>query len=146
VSTPRVLLVDDAPDMRMLERAVLSRSGFEVSEASSGEEALTLLASGGLPDAVVLDVQMPEMDGWDTLVAIRANRRRAARRLPVVVCTVQGQPDDSRRAWRLGCDGYLVKPFPIDQLVEVLSEVISRPPDQRATIRSIHLRESDAPS
>ena len=69
-SEPTVLVVDDAPDIRLLMREVLRHSGFVVTEAEDGSEALTVLAAGELPAVVVLDVQMPGVDGWATLAAL----------------------------------------------------------------------------
>ena len=111
----RALVVDDAADIRLLAELVLSMAGFTVVGAPSGSEALRLLASGDLPDIVVLDVQMPDLDGWETLTRLRNDPRTAT--LPVVLCTVKGLPEDTLRGWALGCDGYLGKPFDISGLV-----------------------------
>jgi CheY-like chemotaxis protein len=122
----RVLVVDDAPDIRMLVKAVLGREGFDVTEAGSGPAALDALRSGSAPDLVLLDVQMPEMDGWQTLDAIKA------------------QPEDTRRAWELGCDGYLVKPFAITALVQEVATVAARSPLERRTLREIQIETRTA--
>ncbi|HZU71159.1 MAG TPA: response regulator [Acidimicrobiales bacterium] len=131
-----VLLVDDAPDIRLLERAVLARRGHEVLEAASGREALALLNDGPLPTVVVLDVQMPEMDGWETLSSIRRHPRAAD--IPVILCTVKSRSQDEARAWRGGCDGYLIKPFPIARLAEEVEEVARRSPEERQAVRRLH--------
>lgn len=135
-----VLVVDDAADIRLLQRAVLERSGFTVAEAKSGPEALTALAADPLPDVVVLDVQMPMMDGWETLTAIRADPRNDD--VPVIMCTVKARPEDAERAWRGGCDGYLGKPFAITRLVEEVATVIARTNEQRAAVRRAWLSSS----
>ena len=109
-----VLVVDDAADLRLLVRTVLRRAGIEVTEATNGEEALELLDRGPLPDAVVLDIQMPKLDGWDTLAAIRADPRTVT--LPVIVCTVRAQAADVARAWTLGADAVVTKPFAVEDL------------------------------
>jgi CheY-like chemotaxis protein len=67
----RLLVVDDQPDIRMLLDVVLSAKGYDVTTAKGGPEALELLAIDVLPELILLDVQMPDVDGWDTLAAIR---------------------------------------------------------------------------
>ena len=129
----RALVVDDAPDIRMLAELVLSMAGFAVSCAESGRAALRLLEAGPVPDLVLLDVQMPELDGWETLGRLRADPRTAD--VPVVLCTVKGLPEDALRGWALGCDGYLGKPFDIAGLVDELTAVLARDHDERLAVR-----------
>ncbi|HWI03011.1 MAG TPA: response regulator [Acidimicrobiales bacterium] len=99
----KALVVDDAPDIRLLADLVLSMAGFSVSAASSGSEALRKLAGGDLPDIILLDVQMPEVDGWETLSRVRSDPRTAD--LPVVLCTVKGLPEDTLKGWPLMSNG-----------------------------------------
>ena len=127
------LVVDDAPDIRLLADLVLTMAGFTVRAASSGSEALRILAKGDLPDIVLLDVQMPEVDGWETLDRLRKDPRTAD--LPVVLCTVKGLPEDTLKGWTLGCDGYLGKPFEISALVEELEGVLRRDWAEREALR-----------
>ena len=135
-----VLVVDDTPDIRVLLKAVLSRSGFEVEEAQGGRDALKSLDENeSLPDIVLLDVQMPDIDGWQTLGAIRSNRRTES--LPVMMCTVKAGSEDTERGWQLGCDGYITKPFHIGRIVEEIETVIARDDEQRAAVRRIRLAE-----
>ena len=129
----KALVVDDAPDIRLLADLVLSMAGFTVTAAASGREALGVLAAGDLPDIVLLDVQMPDVDGWETLSRVRADRR--TRHLPVVLCTVKGLPEDALKGWTLGCDGYLGKPFDIGGLVSELQGVLQRDPPTRESLR-----------
>ena len=136
--TTRVLLVDDAPDLRLLGRTVLASAGFTVDEAANGPEALTRLANSHDTDVVVLDVQMPEMDGWDTLAAIRANPTTAATR--VVLCTVKEHPRDQLRAWELGADGYIAKPFAVRDLVDTVSAAARRDELDRIRVRTAEAR------
>ena len=138
--TPMALVVDDEPDVRELVAIVLVAAGFGVRTASTGFEALDEIASGGrVPDLVVLDVNMPDMDGWQILSAIRADER--ARDIPVIMCTVYVQPSDIHRAWTLGCDGYIAKPFAIAELTREALAVIDRPSPVREDVR----REKLAP-
>ncbi|HET6793667.1 MAG TPA: response regulator [Acidimicrobiales bacterium] len=133
--THRVLLVDDAHDVRLLQRVVLEEAGFEVSEAPSGADALAHLSGCRMPDVVVLDVQMPDLDGWATLEAIRADERTAP--VPVILCTVKAGDRDGARAWGSGCDGYLVKPFSIARLVEEVRDVLGRSAEEREALRRV---------
>ena len=135
----RALVVDDAPDIRLLADLVLSMAGFTVSAAASGGEALRILSRGELPDIVLLDVQMPEIDGWETLARLRGDSRTAA--LPVVLCTVKGLPEDTLKGWSLGCDGYLGKPFDINGLVEELKGVLGRTAEEREELRRARIAE-----
>lgn len=120
----RVLVVDDDPDIRKLVVELVRLSGHEASSAASGGEALAALAQAGQPpDLMLLDVQMPDMDGWDTLRAIRERPELAE--LPVVLCTVKSSPSDVELGWSLRCDGYLVKPFAIADLLAEVERVLS---------------------
>jgi CheY-like chemotaxis protein len=134
------LVVDDAPDIRLLADLVLTMAGFTVRAAASGRDALHMLAGAELPDIVLLDVQMPEVDGWETLSRVRADPRTAA--LPVVLCTVKGLPEDTLKGWSLGCDGYLGKPFDIGDLVEELHGVLGRSAEQRQALRRGRIAEA----
>ena len=127
------LVVDDAPDIRLLADLVLSMAGFTVTAAASGREALAALAACELPDIVLLDVQMPDVDGWETLSRVRSDPRTS--HLPVVLCTVKGLPDDALKGWTLGCDGYLGKPFDIGGLVNELQTVLDRDGAAREAVR-----------
>ena len=130
----RALVVDDAADIRLLAELVLTMAGFTVTAAGSGSEALRMLGGAvELPDIIVLDVQMPDVDGWETLARIRQEPRTAD--LPVVLCTVKGLPEDAFRGWSLGCDGYLGKPFDIGGLVEELERVLSLNHQERDAVR-----------
>ena len=120
--TARALVVDDAADLRLLVRTALQREGIDVDEAANGRDALDALAAGSLPDIVVLDIQMPELDGWDTLAAIRAGKDTAS--LPVIVCTVRSHPADIERAADLGADAVVTKPFAVDELTSTVARVL----------------------
>jgi DNA-binding response OmpR family regulator len=133
-----VLVVDDAADIRLLVQAVLTRAGCRVREAASAAGAFAAIDEA-LPDVVLLDVQMPDADGWSVLATIRSDPQTAS--LPVVLCTVKGHPDDRAHGWRLGCDGYLTKPFTIPDLVDQVMAVTRRTNDERDTVRQRALHE-----
>ena len=133
------LIVDDDTDMRALVRAVLEPAGFEVTEATTGSEALVSLHTGALPDIVVLDVQMPELNGWETLAAIRSQPRTST--VAVVLCTVRAQQADRERGWMLGCDGFVAKPFSITHLLAEVIAVCDRSAAERSALRSDQRRK-----
>ena len=130
---PTALVIDDAPDIRFFVRHALQRAGYEVIEAGSGSEALQICRKGPVPQVAVLDVQMPEMDGWATLERLRAAPVSAS--VPVIMCTVKSSSADRARAWELGCDGFLTKPFSIGDLVAEVAAVTSRTDEQRRELR-----------
>jgi two-component system OmpR family response regulator len=136
-----VLVVDDAPDVRMLARAVLTRARLGVHEATGGREALAAVAASP-PDLVLLDVQMPDLDGWETLASLRSNPDTAS--IPVVLCTVKSHARDMHRGWELGCDGYLTKPFSISDLTDAVRIVLARTAQERMAHRQAMLAATAA--
>jgi DNA-binding response OmpR family regulator len=133
-----VLVIDDAEDIRLLVRALLTRADCHVREAASAGDALVAI-SRERPDVVLLDVQMPDADGWTVLEALRSESVTAD--LPVVLCTVRARPEDRARGWRLGCDGYVTKPFAIRVLVDEVKAVVARTPEERQAVRDRALAE-----
>jgi two-component system chemotaxis sensor kinase CheA len=103
----RVLVVDDQLSARELQRGILESAGYLVDVARDGREALRLLAEIGDIEVVLTDVQMPEMDGFELLEAIRADDERSS--LPVVVVTTLGDEVSRRRGAEAGADAYIVK-------------------------------------
>ena len=110
----RILIVDDQRDILDLTAAVLGGDGYDVSAVDSGAEALDLLARERF-DLVLLDINMPEMDGWETLRLIRADELLAG--LPVVMFSVKGELRDKVQSMQEGALDYITKPFEVDQLL-----------------------------
>ncbi len=135
-----ILIVDDQPDIRELLDAVLQIKGYEVSAAPGGIAALEMLDNGFAPDLILLDVQMPEMDGWDTLTAIRSRYGDDGPR--VVMCTVKGHPRDLIHGWASGCDGYIWKPFDMKLLVDEVASVMARSSADRGPVRRTAIGEA----
>ncbi len=130
----RALVVDDTEDIRLLMKVLLARHGHEVAEAANGVEALDALERGPAFDVVVLDLQMPEMDGWETLRRLRG--RVDGGDMAVVVCSVKSGDADVRRAWELGCDGYVKKPFSNVYFAGEIADVLARTLDERRALRA----------
>lgn len=117
----KILFVDDEPDIRMLVDMTLKRlGGFQVRTEASGRAALAALNEGYQPDMVLLDVMMPEMDGVQTLQAIR--RLPGLDALPICFLTAKVQPTEVARWQAMGVSGILSKPFSPATLIGQLQE------------------------
>jgi two-component system alkaline phosphatase synthesis response regulator PhoP len=104
----QVLIADDEPITRMLVKILLERDGYSVLEAQTGSEALEI-AARQRPDLIVMDLNMPQMDGYDAIRQLR--QMPALSDVPVVVLTADDGPGVERRVLEIGADDYLVKPF-----------------------------------
>jgi CheY-like chemotaxis protein len=116
-----VLVVDDAPDIRLLARLLLERGGHEVSEAGTAEEALRVMAEDR-PAVILLDIQLPGISGWDLLQDLRTKEWLS--RTQVVLFSAHVDPREFRRAEREGASGYLTKPFTAEQLLDSVRRAI----------------------
>jgi DNA-binding response OmpR family regulator len=116
----RVLVIEDDPDIALSVRTVLGRSGFEVRAASEGRDGLRLFHSER-PDIVILDVGLPEMDGWTVL-----ERIRELSEVPVLMLTSHGQEADKVRGLRGGADDYVTKPFGNAEFVARVQALLRR--------------------
>lgn len=110
-----ILVIDDKDDTRDAIVAYLEYEGFQVREALDGTSALEALR-GALPDLVLLDGMMPDMDGLDVLQAIRETPRSA--HLPVIMVTARGETSDVVRGFKIGANDYLIKPVQLEVLVK----------------------------
>ena len=114
---PRVLVVDDEPQVVWVLRFGLESEGYDVATARNGVEALEQI-SIHRPELMVLDVMMPKMDGWTVLRELA--KLPAAERPRVVMVTALASVDDKAKATALGADAYVPKPFDVDELLQVL--------------------------
>jgi signal transduction histidine kinase len=113
----RVLLVEDVPTNQMVIRRILEKRGHHVQVASNGREAVTQVQAAEF-DLILMDVQMPEMDGFQATALIRELPDLA--RVPIVALTAHAMPGDRERCEAAGMDGYLTKPIDAQQLLEVV--------------------------
>lgn len=121
----KVLLVDDEPDVRLVVRLSLERIGrWKVAVACSGVDALRAVQSD-LPDVILLDVMMPEMDGPTTLQQLRLSPATAE--VPVIFFTAKSQPHDIARFKGLGARGVITKPFDPLLLPEQIRQLVAEP-------------------
>ena len=110
----KVLIVDDDPHIRELAKVFLQNEGFTVYEASDGVNALSMLDAVTV-DMVILDIMMPNMDGWELCRQLRADYD-----FPLLMLTAKGETQDKVQGFQLGTDDYLVKPFdPLELVVRV---------------------------
>lgn len=105
----RVLVVDDSMAIRKAIRRILEGLGFSVEEAGDGSQALTFCTEWGNADVILLDIDMPVMDGLSFLRALRQNA--AVRQPPVIMCSTHNSMDKIQEALALGANEYIMKPF-----------------------------------
>jgi CheY-like chemotaxis protein len=117
--TTTILIVDDNDDTRGLLRAMLERGAHRVVEAEDGEEALALFARAQ-PDLVVLDVNLPGIDGPEVCRRIKSGAVASLRAVPVVMLTAAIEEENRRRCLEAGADAYLTKPFSPLALLDLL--------------------------
>ena len=124
----RVLVVDDEPDIVLFAQVNLELNGHEVRTAADGEEALAAVEAER-PDALILDVMMPLLDGWAVLERLKAHPRPEIRTIPVVMLTALDTDHDQARGGIEGAVRYLTKPLTPDDLVTALDEVLAGGPE-----------------
>jgi|SRR5579862_6139685 CheY-like chemotaxis protein len=127
----KVLVVDDSPEMRRYLQTLLELNSYRVQTASSGVEAVQLLMAGADFDVVLLDLEMPQMDGFVTLDRIRCLRTD----LKVIMCSGVMDPACSRKAMHLGAEAFLVKPVRHLYLTAALERCIHRAPFDHRAVR-----------
>jgi len=104
----RILVVEDQADNRRIVRDLLGNAGYEVVEAESGEEALTAVEAQ-LPDLILMDIQLPVMDGYEATRRIRSNPELKS--VPIIAVTSYALAGDEAKALAAGCTAYITKPF-----------------------------------
>jgi two-component system OmpR family response regulator len=137
----RILVVDDEPNIVDVVSMALRFQGFSVESAGTGAEAIAAVASFR-PDLIVLDVMLPDMEGFD--VAQRLGAQRA--RVPIIFLTARDATDDKIRGLTLGGDDYVTKPFSLEELVARIRSILRRsglaePESSRLTFEDIELDE-----
>ena len=130
--TRRVLVVDDEPMVREVVSAYLERDGFAVTTADDGPEALRALERAK-PDLVILDVMLPEIDGFDVLTRLRRSSD-----VPVILLTARTEEPDRVLGLELGADDYVVKPFSPRELAARVRSVLRRARPESAQERIEH--------
>ena len=117
-----ILCVEDEPEMIDLMRLILGRRGFEVKGASGGIEGLKMIREE-LPDLVLLDLMMPDMDGWEVYQQMKADEK--TKNIPVIVVTAKAQSIDKVLGSHIAkVDDYIAKPFSPQDLINIVEKIL----------------------
>ncbi|MEE9185482.1 MAG: response regulator [Candidatus Binatia bacterium] len=119
----RILLVEDNPMNRRVVQFILKSQGYIVLEAKNGLEALELVKVH-LPDLILMDLQLPGMDGFTTTRIIKEDA--TTKDIPVVALTAYAMRGDAERAVEAGCDGYITKPIDADEFPKLVASYLKR--------------------
>ena len=145
----KILLVEDNAANQILARRVLEKQGYDVMVADNGAAALEMLELRRF-DVVLMDLQMPKMDGIATTAAIRRKERETGAHVPIVALTAHAMSGDRERCLRAGMDGYLVKPIRPASLLEAIERFYVEPDESagpsRAALKNDPLHEPVSPT
>jgi len=119
--TKRILVVEDQEDNRQILRDLLANAGFEMIEAEDGQQALTQAAKHK-PDLILMDIQLPLLDGYEATRRIKANPD--LKDIPIIVVTSYALSGDEEKAHAAGCDAYVAKPFSPRALLAKIREYL----------------------
>jgi two-component system, cell cycle response regulator DivK len=117
----RILVIEDHEDNRRILRDLLEHADYEMIEAHTGEDGIAL-AESERPDLILMDIQLPGLDGYETTRRIKANP--ALSRIPIVAVTSYALSGDDRKAFEAGCDAYVTKPFSPRALLAKIREYV----------------------
>jgi len=121
----RVLLADDNPVNVMVARRILQKLGYTVEVANNGQEAVAKALTGNF-DVVFMDLHMPLLDGIEATVKIRKAQATVGTRTPIVALTAAAMAEDRKRAFDAGMDGYVTKPFKMEDLQQVMEPLLRK--------------------
>ena len=129
---PKILVVEDSNVMQLFYSQIFGKMpNYQVTFAKNGQQALDLVESKGMPDVVVLDINMPVMDGLEFLGHFRGSR--AATPARVVIVSTEGHDDDLKRGMQAGASAYLKKPFKPAALEDLVRGLLANPAKAEAT-------------
>ena len=120
--TKRILIVEDHEENRRILRLLLESASYEVIEATTGEEGVTM-AEQARPDLILMDIQLPGVDGYEATRRIKANPD--LQKIPLFVVTSYALSGDDVKAFEAGCDAYMTKPVNLRQLLAKVREYLS---------------------
>ena len=131
-SVYRVVYVEDEQEMIDLVRLILGRKGYEVIGANGGREGLSLIQSE-IPDLVLLDLMMPDMDGWDVYQQMKADEK--TRQIPVIIVTAKAQNIDKVLGLHIAkVEDYIAKPFSPIELIQSVEKILSQKQEPSETV------------
>jgi DNA-binding response OmpR family regulator len=119
---PRILIVDDEPNLVLALEHLMRKEGYEIRAAADGETAVEAAAEYH-PDLILLDIMMPKMDGYEACQRIRANA--ALRDVAIVMLTAKGREVEREKGLALGADCYITKPFSTREVVRKVKEILA---------------------
>ncbi|MBI1794335.1 MAG: response regulator [Chloroflexi bacterium] len=128
MSKPRILIVEDNIDNYELVRFLLERAGYDTFWAHSGREGIDM-SKAKRPDLILMDLSLPEMDGWTATERIKADLE--TKHIPIIALTAHTLPGDRKRALEAGCDDYLSKPMNIELFTETVEKNLARAKHKR---------------
>ena len=123
----RILIAEDNAEIRALVSSILIEEGHKVSVAQNGQQALDMMIEDA-PDVLVLDIMMPQMDGYTVLKELKTSGIRDT--MKILVLTAKTSESDWVRGYKLGADAYVTKPFDIDELTNHVEELLAMTKDQ----------------
>jgi DNA-binding response OmpR family regulator len=123
----RILIAEDNAEIRTLVSSILVEEGHKVGVANNGQQALDMVLADG-PDVLVLDIMMPQMDGYGVLKEIKSAGTRE--KMKILVLTAKTSETDWVRGYKLGADAYLTKPFDTDELVNGIEDLLGMTKEQ----------------
>jgi two-component system, cell cycle response regulator DivK len=121
--TKRILVIEDQEDNRQILRDLLGNAGYEMTEAENGQDGVAA-ATSQKPDLILMDIQLPIMDGYEATRRIKANPELKA--IPIIAVTSYALSGDEGKALAAGCDAYITKPYSPRQLLAKVKEFLAR--------------------
>ena len=118
----KILIVDDEPNIVMSLEFAFQKQGFQVFIARDGSEALAIMRTA-LPDAVILDIMMPQVDGYETIKQIKNNPAFA--KAKIIFLSAKSKAEDIEKGLALGADSYFTKPFSVKKLIAAVEELLN---------------------
>jgi len=140
IAKKTVLLVEDNEDNRIIYATALRYAGYDVLEAVTGTEGV-YEARTHLPDLVLMEISVPELDGWEATAILKADP--TTKHIPIVAVTAHALPGDRERSMQAGCDGYLAKPIPPATLLAEVDRRFGRPTPSYTPVHPVDDGSSD---
>lgn len=128
--TKRILVIEDQEDNRRIVRDLLTSVGYQIIEATAGDEGVAL-AKLHRPDLILMDIQLPGLDGYEATRQIKADPN--LHHIPIIVVTSYALSNDDKKAFEAGCDAYVSKPYSPRNLLAKIREFLEAPPAQGAS-------------
>jgi two-component system cell cycle response regulator DivK len=139
----RILYIEDNVENRMLVKRILEAEGYQVAEAENGTVGMDKAKSGS-PDLILVDINLPDIDGYDVTARLRQTDRIGS--IPIVALTANVMEGDRQKALDAGCDGYIPKPIDVDQLTTIVAQFIRKAAEHRTAVASEAGRLPAAPA